>query len=43
MIRLNVKKDGKVEVKSFVNKKDLQNLFNRYFDEDTRRQLLSSR
>lgn len=24
-------------------KKDLQNLFNRYFDEDTRRQLLSSR
>jgi len=25
MIRLNVKKDGKVEVKSFVNKKDLQN------------------
>ena len=25
MIRLNVKKDGKVEVKSFVNKKDLDN------------------
>ena len=25
------------------SKKDLQNLFNRYFDEDTRRQLLSSR
>ena len=25
MIRLNIKKDGKVEVKSFVNKKDLQN------------------
>ena len=25
MIRLNVKKDGKVQVKSIVNKKDLQN------------------
>ena len=25
MIRLNMKKNGKVEVKSFVNKKDLDN------------------
>ncbi len=25
MIRLNVRKDGKVEVKSFINKKDLEN------------------